>query len=64
MICITLSKQQALDANPESIQQVNFTGNLVQAGNTTIIFNIEEKTTHLSFSKGIMIVLRIYFTLI
>ena len=30
MIAIDLSKQQALDADPEAIQQVNFTGNLEQ----------------------------------
>ena len=28
MIAIDLSKQQALDADPEAIQQINFTGNL------------------------------------
>ena len=28
MIVIDLSKQQALDANPRAVQQVDFTGNL------------------------------------
>ena len=28
MVAIDLSKQQALDPNPEAIQQINFTGNL------------------------------------
>ena len=28
MITIDLSKQQALDADPNAIQQINFTGNL------------------------------------
>ena len=28
MIAIDLSKQQALDADPKAIQQINFTGNL------------------------------------
>ena len=28
MIAINLSKQQALDADPEATQQINFTGNL------------------------------------
>ena len=28
MIAIDLSKQQALDADPKAIQQMNFTGNL------------------------------------
>ena len=39
MIAIDLIKQQALDAEPKAIQQVNFTGNLDQAGNTTIFFH-------------------------
>ena len=44
MIAIDLSKQQALDANPRTIQQINFTANLDRdrAGNTTIFFVIEE----------------------
>ena len=36
MIAIDLSKQQALDADPRAIQQINFTANLDRAGNTTI----------------------------
>ena len=64
MICIDLSKQQVLDADPKSTQQINFTINLVRARNTTIIFNTEEKTTNFGFSQGIMIVLRTYVTLI
>ena len=28
MIAIDLNKQQALDADPKSIQQINFTGNV------------------------------------
>ena len=39
MIAIDLIKQQALDAEPKAIQQVNFTGNLDRAGNTTIFFH-------------------------
>ena len=30
MIAINLSKQQALDADPKAIQQINFTANLEQ----------------------------------
>ena len=41
-IAIDLSKQQALDADLKTIQQVNFTANLDQDGNTTIFFIIEE----------------------
>ena len=57
MIAIDLSKQQALDANPRTIQQINFTANLDRdrAGNTTIFFVIEEaKKTVLGFSQGIV----------
>ena len=42
MIVIDLDKQQALDADPKAIQQINFTANLDLAGNTTIFFIIEE----------------------
>ena len=38
VITVDLSKQQALDAEPKAIQQINFTGNLEQAGNTTMFF--------------------------
>ena len=51
-IAIDLSKQQALDADLKTIQQVNFTANLDQDGNTTIFFIIEEaKETILDFSQ-------------
>ena len=43
MIAIDLSKQQALDADPRAIQQINFTGNLDRDGNTRIFFILEEK---------------------
>ena len=33
MIAIDLSKQQALDADPEAIQEINFTGNLYRVRN-------------------------------
>ena len=42
MIAIDLSKQQALDADPRAIQQINFTANLDRAGNTRIYFILEE----------------------
>ena len=55
MIAIDSSKQQALDADPKAIQQINFTANLDQDGNTTIFFTIEEaEGTVLYFSQGIM----------
>ena len=60
MIAIYLSKQQALDAGPKAIQQINFTGNLARDlnANTTIFFIIEEaKETILDFSQGVVKVL-------
>ena len=40
MIAIDLSKQQELDSDPKTIQQINFTENLEQQA--TIFFIIEE----------------------
>ena len=42
MIAIYLIKQQALDADPKAIHQINFTANLDREGNTTM-FSIIEK---------------------
>ena len=42
MIAIDLSKQQALDAGPRAIQQINFTANLDRDGNTRFNFILEE----------------------
>ena len=53
MISVGLSKQQALDSDPKSIKQINFTANLDRAGNTRIYFILEEaKETVFEFSKG------------
>ena len=38
IIAIDLSKQQALDADPKAIQQINFTGNLLQQATIFCIF--------------------------
>ena len=58
MIAVDLSKQQALDADPRAIQQINFTANLDRAGNTTVYFILEEaKETILDFSQGTVKVL-------
>ena len=58
MIVVDLNKQQALDADPKAIQQINFTANLDRAGNTTMFFIIEEaKETVLDFSQGTVKVL-------
>ena len=54
MIPADLSKQQALDADPRAIQQINFTANLDRAGNTRVYFILEEaKETILDFSKKV-----------
>ena len=43
MIAIDLSKQQALDADPRTIQQINITVNLDRAGNTTMFFLLKKQ---------------------
>ena len=58
MIAVDLTKQQALDADPRTIQQINFTANLDRAGNTRVYFILEEaKETLLDFSQGTVKVL-------
>ena len=53
LIAIDLSKQQALDVDPRTIQQIIFTANLDRAENTTMSFITEEaKETVLNFSQG------------
>ena len=42
IIAIDLSKQQALDADPRAIQQINFTANLDRDDGATIFFIIEQ----------------------
>ena len=52
IIAIDLTKQQALDANPKAIQQINFTWNLRGNNNRSMFFIIEgEKRNHLIFHK-------------
>ena len=58
IIAVDLSKQQALDADPRAIQQINFTANLDRAENTRVYFILEEsKETILDFSRGTVKVL-------
>ena len=53
MIAVDLSKQQALDADPRAIKQINFTANLYIPGNTRVYFILKEaKETILAFSQG------------
>ena len=42
MIAIDLSKQHELDADPEAVQQINFTGNLERDKGAMMFLNIEE----------------------
>ena len=42
MIAIDLNKQQAVDADPKAIQQINFTANLDRPNNTRFYFILEE----------------------
>ena len=52
MIAIDLSKQQAFDADPQAVQEINFTGNL--EGKETMFFIFEEvKGTVSDFSQEI-----------
>ena len=38
MIAIDLSKQQAFDADPKAVQQINITGNVDRAEGATMFF--------------------------
>lgn len=58
LITIDLRKQLAFDANPKTIQQINFTKNLEHAGNIAMFFITEEvKETILDFPQGTLKVL-------
>ena len=58
MIAIDLSKQQELDGDPRTIQQITFTANLDRSENTTMFVVIEKaKETVLNFSQGTVKVL-------
>ena len=58
MIVVDLSKQQALDADPKAVQQINFTANVDRPNNTRFYFILEEaKETVFEFSQGTLKVL-------
>ena len=57
MIAIDLNKQQAFDADPIVIQQINFIRNLNGAKNRVMLFIIEE-------GKETILDIKVYFTLI
>ena len=44
MIATDLSKQQAPDADPRAIWQINFTTNLDRDGNTRMLYNSSQGT--------------------
>ena len=46
MIAVDFSKQQALDADPRAIQQINFTANLDRAGNTSLLYSRRSKRNY------------------
>ena len=53
MIALDLSKQQVLDADLRTIQQISFTEHLDRAWNTRFYFILEEaKETIFEFSQG------------
>ena len=53
MIALDLSKQQEVDADPNVMQEMDFTGNLDQAVNTTTFVITEVvKENILNFSEG------------
>ena len=59
MIAIRLRKQQALEADPRAIQQINFTANLYRTRNAAMFSIMEEvKETVLDFSQGTVNVLQ------
>ena len=58
MIAVDLSKQKALDVDPKTIQQIDFTANVDSVGNTRFYFILEEaKETVFEFSQGTLKVL-------
>ena len=58
MIAVDLSKQQVLDADPKSNQQINFTANIERGGNTRFYFILEEaQETVFELSHGTVKVL-------
>ena len=59
LIGIDLSKQQKVHADPNAVQQTNFTGNLDRAEGSTMFLIIDEaKETVLDFSKGTIKILQ------
>ena len=52
MIAVDLNKEQALDADPRAIQQIDFIANLDRAGNTKVYFILEESKETILFTRN------------
>ena len=63
MIVIDSNKQQAVDADPKVMQQINFTGN-IKNNATIFLFIAEVKEMIFDFSQETVKVLQFYFALI
>ena len=62
MIVVDLSKQKVLDADPKSIQQINFIANVDRTWNIRLYFILEEaKETAFEFWQGTVKVLWMHF---
>ena len=65
MVAIDLCKEQALDADPTAIQQINFTAKLDRNGNTRIFLILgKAKETFLDFSQETLKFLLMYYRII
>ena len=69
IIAIDLSKQQALDADPKTIQQINFKGNLArdEIENMTCFLLLKKQKNileFLEFLQGTVTILQFYLDLI
>ena len=64
MIPIDLSKQQALDANPKTIQQINSTGNLEDLSTIFLIIEEAKKNSFRCFTRNYKSILILFFVLL
>ena len=64
MIPIDLSKQQALDANPKTIQQINSTGNLEDLSTIFLIIEEAKKNSFRFFTRSYKSILILFFVLL
>ena len=51
MIATDLSNQKALDVDPKSVQQINFTGNINQRGQTTMFLLLKKQKKRFRFES-------------